>query len=166
MSLWDVLTGKQPLMKPRGAVLVDIENEYRLLINSTTPYQWRKKPDASPAVLAAAIAEDNRVRPRSYARYTLFPGTPTKVADTQGEEKTIYVTVPGVGQTCFISHDRVRLQNSQGGITEGIPLTNSGLGEPGRYFLQWNGEMWAIADPATVDGFGNRTGMTVDVEMS
>lgn len=159
MGLWDVLTGRKPLMRSTEfhQRVLDVEQGYESLINSTAPYKQRKFPSANAAVIEAAYIEDTKARPSAAARFTLDTKAPVKVADTQGAEKRIFITVIGVGTTAFVSHNRLRLLNKAAGINEGIPFTNAGVGEPALATVPWSGEMWAI---------GDTDGMLVDVEMS
>lgn len=159
MSLWEVITGKQPLLRPRGQTLIDVERGYQELINSTRDYHFRRFPNANPQAYVEAEKADNATRPRASARYTLTTRQPVKVCDTQGETRKVFFTVIGVGTTAFVSHDRIRLQNNLQGTNEGVPITSNvnNLGSPQLTAIEWNGEMWAI---------GDTDGMLVDVEMS
>jgi hypothetical protein len=157
MTFWEVVTGQKPLMKPTPRQILDVEQGYEALINSTTPYGQRYKPMPSAGVAEAEYQASTRARASAEARYTLNTTAPVKVADTQGEQKRIFFTVVGVGTTAFVSHNRLRLLNISGGVHEGIPITNAGTGEPALTTLPWEGEMWAV---------GDTDGMLVDVEMS
>jgi hypothetical protein len=159
MGLFDVLSGRKPLFRSDSIkqAIVDIERDFSNLINSTPKHNEQRFPRANPQVYADAYAQDTDTTPRAAARYTLTRLQPVKVADTRNVEKRIFFTVVRPGQTAFVSHDRIRLQHSQQGIQEGIPVTNAGVGEPALTVMPWQGEMWCV---------GSVDGMVVDVEMS
>lgn len=148
MGLWDVITGQQPLLKPRGQVLLDIEADYERLINSTTPYQWRKNPAPSAQVWNEALASESVKTATVSTRFTISIGDRVKIFDTGGQRKSVYLRVIQNGVTIFISHNANRLLNSNANTQEGIPITSAQLGLEGIGYqaIRWNGEMWATSD--------------------
>lgn len=158
MSIVDILTGKLPFWKSTGFLhkVTEVEAEFAALINSTVPHNWQKHPAANPEYVAEAQALDNAGGPRSAGQYTLLQNPPIKIADTQGQRRKIYITVIRTGQTCFVSHDPIRLRNNYGGVREGVPITNAATGQPLAESLDWQGEMYAV---------GSLDGVRIDVEM-
>jgi hypothetical protein len=148
MGLWEVLTGQQPLFRPRGQVLQDIEADYERLINSTTPYGERRVPFPSQQVWNEALASESKKTVVVSVRFTISIGDRVKIFDTGGERKRVYLRVIQNGVTIFVSHNPNRLLNSNANTQEGVPITSANLGMVGLGYqtLQWFGEMWATSD--------------------
>ena len=160
MSIVDILTGRQPLFKSTKFKqrIVDVEQDYVRLLNTDVKNRSLiYSPKANQTYIDEAIAQDNKSQPRAAASYTLSTITPIKVCDTQGEIRKVILTCVKVGTTAYISHDRIRLTSVTQGIRSGVPVTNTGAGQPALNIVEWQGEMWAI---------GSVANMVLDVEMS
>jgi hypothetical protein len=158
MTLWDVISGRKPLLKSESIkqAISEIETDFAALINAQGANNWRRGATPSPSlVIADQQANENPIQ-QAAARFTLSATLPIKIGDTHTERRKFAITVPQQGQTAFISHNRLRLTNQAGGINEGIPITAGAVGEPALTSLDWIGEIWAI---------GSADGVLIDVEM-
>jgi hypothetical protein len=159
VSLLDVLSGKVPLFRSTSQrnAINEIETDYARLINRQTSNNYRRKPFPSDGVIAEAIQKETNPQSFVSGRFTLNPNTRTKILDSGDDQWTIYITIPGPGQTAFATHSGIRAIQTSTAIHEGVPIINNPPGQtrPGPTQLLWTGELWLS---------GDTPGMVVDIE--